>query len=75
MAEEIESVRVDRQKRQLEQRENIDWSGKNVVLPRGTSLPASGIPGQIFALEKAGATKDKLMLFDGGLNNWITVGP
>ena len=37
MGEETESVRKDSAVREIEQKEVQDWSGKRLVLPRGTT--------------------------------------
>lgn len=76
MAEETESVRGDSASREVKQKEILDWSGKRVVLSRGTTLPAitGALPGETFILQRVGAS-DQLYIFDDGQNNWITVGP
>lgn len=74
MAEETESVRVDRAKRELEERERMNWSGKKVVLPKGTTLPSTGESGEVFVLVK-NAASDQMYIFDESINNWVTVGP
>lgn len=74
MAEETEAVRVDRAKRDIEQRERMSWAGKKVVLPRGTSLPSTGESGEVFVLIKNAAI-DQMYIFDESQNNWVTVGP
>ena len=74
MAESTESVRVDKGKRQIEERETMDWGGKAVILPRGSTLPPSGIAGQVYVLTKAAGT-DQLYIYDESVNNWVTVGP
>ena len=73
MTETTESVRKDSAKRGADKKEIIDWSGKRVVLPRGTTLPATGLPSEIFVRLQAG--EDQLFIFDGGLDRWVTVGP
>lgn len=75
MAEETEKVRGDQGKREIEQREILDWSGKRVVLPRGTTLPSTGLPGEVFVKENTHPTADDLYIFDSDRNNWVTVGP
>ena len=77
MAENTESVRVDRAKRQIEEREAVDWSGKRFVLPRGTTLPSitGRFPGETFVLERSNPDPDQLYIFDSSRNNWVTVGP
>lgn len=75
MAEETEAVRVDRSKRQLEQRERVNWGGKRFVIPQGTTLPTGGEDGEIFKLNRASPLRDQLYIFDGEYNNWSTVGP
>lgn len=74
MAEQTESVRVDRAKRELEGRQRMAWGGKRVVLPLGTTLPATGETGEVFVLKKA-AGVDQVYIFDESVNNWVTVGP
>ena len=76
MAEESENVRRDRAERELRGKQVVDWSGKRVVLPRGTTLPPipGAFPGEMFVLQRAG-NLDQLYLFDDGVNNWVTVGP
>lgn len=79
MAEETESVRKDSAKRQIEERQIIDWSGKRIILPKGTTLPALGsgvtyIDGEVFVLVKPSGV-NQLYEFDESVNNWITVGP
>ena len=74
MAETTESVRRDSAKRGVEQKEIDDWSGRRVVLPRGTTLPATGLPGEAFVLIKAGA-QNQLYTYDDGMGQWVTVGP
>ncbi len=74
MTETTESVRRDSAARQIEQKEKVDWSGKRLVLPRGTTLPASGLPGEVF-VKIVDAGTDKLVIWDNGLDHWVTVGP
>ena len=74
MAEEIESVRKDSSARQLEEKEIIDWSGKRLVLPRGTTLPSSPRPAEIFTVIKDADT-DQVMIYDESLSQWLTIGP
>lgn len=81
MAEQSESVRGDAPTREIKQKEIVDWSGRRVILPRGTTLPAisvSRIVGEVFVLERSGA-RDQLYIYDedvsGGNPNWVTVGP
>lgn len=74
MTETTESVRRDSAIRQIREKEIQDWSGKRVILPRGTTLPATGLPGEVFVkIEEAGI--DNLYIFDESVNNWVTVGP
>ena len=75
MAEQTESVRIDRAKRELEQRQVGDWSGKRIVLPRGTTLPASGFPSEVFVLQRGSPNPDQLFIWDDTVTNWVTVGP
>jgi hypothetical protein len=75
MAEETESVRKDSAERQLKQKEIVDWSGKRFVLPRGTTLPATGLPGEVFVLQRDTPLHDQEYIFDDEYNNWVTVGP
>lgn len=75
MAEETESIRQDSSERQLKQKETVDWSGKRFVLPRGTTLPPAGLPGEVFVLQKTSPLRDQLYIFDDEYNNWSTVGP
>ena len=72
MTETTESVRQDSSKRGIEKKEI--WSGRRVVLPRGTTLPATGLPGEVFVLENASGIDD-LYIWDDSMNNWVTVGP
>lgn len=74
MAEEIESVRKDSASRDLKQKEVIDWSGKRVVLPRGTTLPTDGLPDEVFVKQRDSA-EDQLFIRDEDLNRWVTIGP
>ncbi len=74
MPEETEAVRVDRAQREIDGRERMNWGGKRVVLPRGTSLPSTGENGEVFVKTNASGT-DKLCIFDESLNHWVTVGP
>lgn len=77
MAEETEAVRVDRNKREIEQRQRQSWGGKRVVFPHGSSLPAVTADveeSEVFILNKVGAA-DQMYIFDKGVNNWVTVGP
>ena len=74
MTETTESVRQDSSKRGIEKKEIDDWSGRRVVLPRGTTLPATGLPGEVFVLENASGIDD-LYIWDDSMNNWVTVGP
>jgi hypothetical protein len=69
-----ESVRKDSRVRQIEQKQIIDWSGKRVILPRGTTLPAVGVDGEMFIKIVVGG-HNKLLTWDEGVNNWTTVGP
>lgn len=75
MAEETESVRKDSAKRQIDQRQIIDWSGKRIILPRGTTLPASGLPAEVFVKENTAPIPDNLYIWDDDMGNWVTVGP
>lgn len=75
MAEETESVRVDRSKREIEGRERISWGGKRVVLPHGTTLPTLGEEGEVFVLDRASPLRDQMYIWDQEYNNWSTVGP
>ena len=74
MAEESESVRRDSSEREIKGKEVIDWSGKRMVLPRGTTLPSSPRPSEVFVKTDASGT-DKLLIFDESLDHWVTVGP
>lgn len=77
MGEETESVRVDRAKREQEGRERVDWGGKRVVFPHGSTLPAITADiseSEVFILNKVGGA-DQMYVFDKGMNNWVTVGP
>ncbi len=74
MTETIESMRRDSAARQVEGKEKVDWGGKKFVPPRGTTLPASGLPGEVF-LKINAAARDQLFLRDGDLDRWVTVGP
>ena len=74
MAEQTESIRVDRSKRELEGRERMSWAGKKVVLPRGTTLPSTGESGEVY-IKVNGASADQMYIFDESVNNWVTVGP
>lgn len=72
MPEEIESVRKDSAERQIEQKQINDWSGKRVVLPRGTTLPPTGLPAEVFVLvDNSG--RDKLYIYDESAGDWSTV--
>lgn len=75
MAEETESVRKDSAERQLKQKETVDWSGKRFVPPRGTTLPTTGLPNEVFVLQRTSPLKDQLYMYDEEYNNWVTVGP
>ncbi len=75
MAEETESVRKDSAERQLKEKEIVDWSGKRLVLPRGTTLPASGLPGEVFIKQNTHPVADDLYIYDDDRGNWVTVGP
>jgi len=75
MAEETESIRQDSSQRHLEQREIVDWSGKRFVLPRGTTLPAVGLPGEVFVKQNTHPTADDLYIYDDDRGNWVTTGP
>ena len=75
MAEETEAVRVDRSKRELEQRERVSWSGKKFVLPTGTTLPLTGEQSEVFVLQRASPLRDQMYIWDSEYNNWSTVGP
>ena len=74
MTTSSESVRRDSAARQIEQKEKVDWSGKRVVMPRGTTLPASGLPGEVFVKVVAAGT-DKWCVWDSNLDHWVTIGP
>jgi len=76
MSATTESVRGDAVDRQIERKQIKDWSGKRLVLPRGTTLPAVGtaLSGEVFVLIKD-AGVDQLYIFDDSVNNWSTVGP
>lgn len=74
MAETTESVRRDSAVRQIKQKEIQDWSGKRVILPRGTTLPASGLDGEMF-VKIVAAGHNQLYTYDEEINNWVTVGP
>lgn len=72
MAEETESVRKDSSARQLEKKDIVDWSGKRLVLPRGTTLPPSGRAGEIFVRTFVGGAI--LSVWDDSAEHWSTVG-
>ena len=74
MSESQESVRRDSAARQIEHKEVVDWSGKRFVLPRGTTLPASGLSGEVF-LKVNAAAEDQLFVRDNNLDRWVTIGP
>lgn len=74
MSESSESVRADSAQRQVQQKQINDWSGKRFVPPRGTVLPATGLPGELFTLIRD-ADKDQLYIYDESEGNWSTVGP
>lgn len=75
MAEETESVRKDSADRNVRTKEILDWSGKRVVLPRGTTLPTTGLPAEVFVKENTAPTPDNMYIWDSDMNNWVTVGP
>lgn len=75
MTETVESIRKDSAVRQVQQKEIVDWSGKRFVPPRGTTLPAMGLPGEIFVLERTSPLRDQVYMWDAEYNNWSTVGP
>jgi len=74
MTEETESIRRDSSIRSIRQMEVTDWSGKRVVLPRGTTLPSVARPSEVYVKVNDSGT-DKLCIFDGNLDHWVTVGP
>ncbi len=74
MTETIESMRGDSAARQVEGKEINDWSGKRVVLPRGTTLPASGLSGEVF-VKINDAAADQMFVRDNNLDRWVTIGP
>lgn len=69
-----ESVRADSAKRGIDDRQVYDWGGKRFVPPRGVTLPAVGLPGEVFTLIRNGAP-DQLYIFDEDSDNWSTIGP
>lgn len=69
-----ESVREDSASRQIEQKQVYDWGGKRFVPPRGVTLPAVGLPGEVFVLVR-GSLPDQLYLYDDDASSWSTVGP
>lgn len=69
-----ESVRADSAKRGIDERQVYDWSGKRFVLPRGVTLPAVGLPGEVFTLVRA-SLPDQLYIFDEDADSWSTIGP
>lgn len=77
MAETTESVRSDAATRTKDQKELVDWGGRRLVIPKGTTLPAITddlIEGEVFLLVKSAAS-NQIYTFDSGINNWVTVGP
>ena len=68
-----ESVRKDTANRKADEKQINDWSGKRVVLPRGTTLPTTGFPGEVFVLIRSGQ-KDQVYIYDDGLSKFATVG-
>ncbi len=72
--ETTESIRRDSAVRQIEQKEVQDWSGKRVVLPRGTTLPATGLEGEMF-VKVYDSDTNHLCMWDKYLDHWVTVGP
>ena len=74
MSESKQSIRRDSAARQIQEKEIVDWSGKRFVPPRGTTLPASGLPAEIFVKVNA-AAEDQLFVWDSNLDRWVTIGP
>lgn len=72
MAEETESVRVDRSKREIEGRERMSWGGKKVILPHGSVLPSSGESGEVFIKD---GDPPVMYSWNDTTNWWSTVGP
>lgn len=78
MAEQTESVRGDKGTREVKGQEVNDWSGRRVVLPTGTSLPAITNDlrdGEVFVKTPGSGTNPQMYVFDEDINNWVTVGP
>jgi len=74
MTESSESVRIDSAVRQIQQKQVQDWSGKRVVLPRGATLPTSGLSGEVF-IKIVAAGNDELYIWDENVDDWVKVGP
>ncbi len=74
MAEETESVRQDTASRRVTPKQIQDWGGRRVILPKGTTLPAEGVSGEVFVLIKD-AGIDQMYIFDESESHWSTVGP
>lgn len=72
MAEETESRRVDRSKRELEQRQRVNWGGKRFVVPHGTTLPSTGEAGEIFIRD---TNPPVMVTWNDTTDSWSTVGP
>lgn len=74
MAEVTESIRQDKAKKGASQKQLEDWSGRRMILPKGTTLPADGIAGEVFVLIKD-SSHDQMYIWDDSLDKFITVGP
>ncbi len=74
MAEETESIRKDSAKRQVDPKTVNDWSGRRFIPPKGSTLPADGIDGEVFMLIKD-AAPNQLYQYDESEGHWSTIGP
>lgn len=74
MTEETESVRGDTRSREVNEKQTKDWSGKRFILPRGSSFPSPGSPGELFVLSR-GSAEDQLYMWQHNEGRFATVGP
>ena len=74
MAEVTESIRKDSARRKVDDRQINDWSGRRLILPRGTTLPTEGLPGEVF-VKINDASKDQMYIWDDDYSKFVTVGP
>ena len=65
----IESIRKDSAVRQLQQKQVNDFSGKRLILPTCTSLPATGFEGEVKVLVSGGTIS--FYIWSNGDKAWI----